>query len=89
MQDEEKDKAVEDETPDTRKEAETRPSPSPTPAKVKNKQTAVEPNPNPSQELKSDKADGIAPVLPPIASPSANAGKVPEGIPGAIMRGDG
>jgi hypothetical protein len=24
--------------------------------------------------------------LPPIASPSANAGKVPEGIPGAIMR---
>src|SRR5687768_1510920 len=39
-----------------------------------------------TQELKFDKADGAPPVLPPIASPSANAGKVPEGIPGAIMR---
>ena len=36
--DEDKNKAVEDETPDTRKEAETRPSPSPTPGKIK-KQT--------------------------------------------------
>lgn len=86
-QDEEKDKKIDDETPDTRKEAETRPSPSPTPTKTKNKQTAVEPNPNPAQELKFDKADGAPPVLPPIASPSAKAGKVPEAIPGAIMRG--
>ena len=46
----------------------------------------MEPNPNPAQELKTDKDDGIAPVLPPIASPSASAGKVPEGIPGSIMR---
>ena len=38
------------------------------------------------QELKSDKQDWQPPVLPPIASPSSNAGKVPEGIPGAIMR---
>ncbi|CAN5219306.1 M14 family zinc carboxypeptidase [soil metagenome] len=85
--DEEKDKGIEEKIPDTRKESETRPSPSPTPTKSKNKQTAPEPNPNPSQELKFDKADGAPPVLPPIASPSANAGKVPEGIPGAIMRG--
>lgn len=35
---------------------------------------------------KSDKQDWQPAVLPPIASPSANAGKVPEGIPGAIMR---
>ncbi len=84
--DEEKNKTIEDEIPDTRKEAETRPSPSPTPGKVKNRQTAVEPNPNPSQELKSDKDDGAPPVLPPIASPSATAGKVPEAIPGAIIR---
>ena len=28
----------------------------------------------------------MAPSLPPIASPSANANKVPEAIPGAIMR---
>jgi len=81
-----KDKAVEGDTVDKRKEAETRPTPSPTPAKIKNKQTAPEPNPNPSQELKFDKADGAPPVLPPIASPSASAGKVPEGVPGAIMR---
>ena len=42
--------------------------------------------PTPEQELKSDKADGAPPVLPLIASPSANAGRVPEGVPGAIMR---
>lgn len=35
---------------------------------------------------KSDKQDWQPAVLPPIASPSANAGRVPEGIPGAIMR---
>ncbi len=34
---------------------------------------------------KPDKAQDI-PTLPPIVSPSANRGKVPEGIPGAIMR---
>jgi hypothetical protein len=44
------------------------------------------PEPTPADSDKSDKADGAPPVLPPIASPSANAGKVPEGIPGAIMR---
>ena len=76
---------TEDADADKRKEAETRPSPTPTPKNVKNKQQATEPEPNP-QELKFDKADGASPVLPPIASPSANAGKVPEGIPGAIMR---
>ncbi len=44
------------------------------------------PEPTPDDTDKPDKADGAPPVLPPIASPSANAGKVPEGIPGAIMR---
>ncbi len=34
---------------------------------------------------KPDKADDF-PILPPIVSPSANMGKVPESIPGAIMR---
>jgi hypothetical protein len=82
--DKDKDKATEDDTVDKRKEAETLPTPSPTPAIIKNRQTA--PEPNPSQELKFDKADGAPPVLPPIASPSASAGKVPEGVPGAIMR---
>ncbi len=52
----------------------------------------AEPTPTPQSsnadtlELKSDRADGIAPRLPPIASPSANANKVPEALPGAIMR---
>jgi hypothetical protein len=36
--------------------------------------------------MKSDRAEGIAPSLPPIASPSANANKVPEALPGSIMR---
>ncbi len=57
------------------------PKPTPTPTKGKPK---VVPTPNPVQ--KSDKQDFVIPVLPPIASPSANAGKVPEGIPGAIFR---
>lgn len=42
--------------------------------------------PTPAVELKSDRADGIAPSLPPIASPSANGDKVPEALPGAIFR---
>lgn len=48
------------------------------------KKPIVEPTPDPNRP---DKAfDSTAPVLPPIASPSANAGRVPEGIPGTIMR---
>ena len=75
--DEQKSKAGSD-----KKEAE--PTPSPTPVKSSKKQ--AEPEPNPGMELKSDRADGIAPSLPPIASPSANANKVPEALPGSIMR---
>jgi hypothetical protein len=78
--DEEKGKVSEE--IDKRKEAETQPSPSPTPKT--NKSPA--PESTPAQELKNDKADGAPPVLPPIASPSANAGRVPEGIAGAIFR---
>lgn len=66
------------------KRAETEAKPSPTPAPTPNRND-TEPEPNP-QELRSDKADGIAPSLPPIASPSANANKVPEALPGSIMR---
>ena len=44
---------------------------------------APEPTPNIAG---SDRTDGIAPSLPPIASPSANANKVPEALPGAIFR---
>ncbi|MEZ5305775.1 MAG: M14 family zinc carboxypeptidase [Pyrinomonadaceae bacterium] len=34
---------------------------------------------------RADKAEPF-PVLPPISSPSASAGRIPEGIPGSIMR---
>jgi hypothetical protein len=62
-------------------------SPSPTPApKPGAKRAASETNPNPAEDLRFDKADGAAPALPPIASPSANANKVPEALPGSIMR---
>ncbi len=81
--DEEKGKTTDDDA-DKRKESETKPSPTPGAKKSDNKRQETETVP--TQELKSDKQDWQPPVLPPIASPSANAGKVPEGIPGAIMR---
>jgi Zinc carboxypeptidase len=34
----------------------------------------------------TEKLEGAAPVLPPIASPSARRGHVPEAVPGAILR---
>jgi hypothetical protein len=67
---------------DKRKAAETAPSPTPSP---RNKNQANN-DALPPQELRNDKADWQPPILPPIASPSANAGRVPEGVPGAIMR---
>jgi hypothetical protein len=80
--DDEKEKATETDEVDKRKEAETKPSPSP--ASIRNRQ--AEPETSPTPENRTDKQDWQSPVLPPIASPSANAGKVPEGVPGAIMR---
>jgi len=50
------------------------------PKKEDTKDTSVPSNP------KNDKQDWQSPVLPPIASPSATAGKLPEGVAGAIMR---
>jgi hypothetical protein len=82
--DEDKDKKPEENEVDKRREAETKPLSSPTPAPNRNRQ--AEPEATPTPENLTDKQDWNAPVLPPIASPSANAGKVPEGIPGAIMR---
>ncbi|MDQ3321778.1 MAG: hypothetical protein M3525_04985 [Acidobacteriota bacterium] len=82
--DEEKGKIADGDENDKRKEAETRPTP--TTQKSKAKSQSTENESNASQELKFDKADGAPPVLPPIASPSANAGQVPEAIPGSIMR---
>ena len=75
--------ATDDNEIDKRKVAETQPNPTPTP-RVTNKRDT--PETAPVAENRTDKQDWQPPVLPPIASPSANAGKVPEGVPGAIMR---
>ena len=61
----------EDDQKDKKPEERSSPSPSPTVT--------------PSPEI-TDLNDSIAPGLPPIASPSADANKVPEPLPGAIMR---
>ncbi len=42
--------------------------------------------PPPAAERQSERAEDIGPTLPPIASPSADANRVPEGLPGSIMR---
>ena len=80
--DEEKGKVTEDEETDKREDTETGALPTPTPKTVK----SPLPAPTPPVEPATDKKDWQADVLPPIASPSANAGKIPEGVPGAIMR---
>ncbi len=73
----------EDDEEKDKKETSPSPTPSPTPS---GRSATAERDPNPSVELRSDKADNIPPTLPPIASPSANANRVPEALPGSIMR---
>ncbi|MBV9217371.1 MAG: hypothetical protein JO053_14475, partial [Acidobacteria bacterium] len=70
-------------------EAKSSPTPVPSPATkvVNGKKVPAEPVPNPStDEMISDKAENGPPSLPPIASPSADANKVPVALPGAILR---
>lgn len=55
-----------------------KPSPTPTPAAA-----AAVPSPTPDV---TDRTEGIPQPLPAIASPSADANKVPEALPGAIFR---
>ncbi|HEX6126766.1 MAG TPA: M14 family zinc carboxypeptidase [Pyrinomonadaceae bacterium] len=77
----------EDDEEKDKKEASASPSPSPTPSPTPSaRSAAAERDPNPTVELRSDKADNIPPTLPPIASPSANNNRVPEALPGSIMR---
>lgn len=82
--DEEKGKAESDET-DKRKEVESAPTPAPSPTPRAGRTPVPETSPTP--ENRTDKQDWQAPNLPPIASPTANKGQVPEAVPGAIMRG--
>jgi hypothetical protein len=55
------------------------PTPTPTPATAAQRAATAEEQPN-------DLTEGIAPALPPIASPSADNNKVPVPLPGSIMR---
>lgn len=48
--------------------------------------TSPSPKPMETPEMKTDRSDITFPVLPPIASPSASANRVPEPLPGAFMR---
>ena len=68
--------------------ADAKPTASPTPhPKPGTARQNTEANPNPaSEDLRSDRADGAPPSLPPIASPSSDANKVPVALPGSIMR---
>src|SRR5688500_6901594 len=52
------------------------PSPSPTP-RPRDRRQVTEADMDQAAEPKTDRESGIAPSLPPIASPSANANKVP------------
>jgi hypothetical protein len=63
--------------------------------KGKSEEKKPEPSPSPSPkgspanqpvEQPTDLTEGVAPSLPPIASPSADANKVPVALPGSIMR---
>ncbi|MGD9563741.1 MAG: M14 family zinc carboxypeptidase [Pyrinomonadaceae bacterium] len=50
---------------------------------------AATPTPTATPAVNTERAErtqDIGPTLPPIASPSANANRVPEGLPGSIMR---
>lgn len=70
-------KMVGSEDRDPQKTSSASPSPSPSPKDDLPKAPA---------EWKTDNDDGIAPSLPPIASPSADANRVPVPLPGSIMR---
>ncbi len=76
--DDDDDKVKSSEDKDDKKERETTPSPTP--------KTSSKTAESTSPEFKTDRTDGLPPSLPPIASPSANANKVPEALPGSIMR---
>jgi hypothetical protein len=68
------------------------PSPSPSPAQPGQRRAAqAQPTASTPEQAEiagaqTEKMEGAAPDLPPIASPSARPGRVPEAVPGAIMR---
>lgn len=65
-----------------KKEVQAVPTVSPSPRS--DRKAASEPPP--AAERQSERAEDVGPTLPPIASPSADANRVPEGLPGSIMR---
>jgi hypothetical protein len=65
---------------DKGKSEEPKPSPSPSVSPSAAQRAAT------AEEQPNDLTEGIAPALPPIASPSADNNKVPVPLPGSIMR---
>ncbi len=74
---------VEKSKPDDRAAAQPSASQPLTPGPEAKKTASDQPSVNESQ---TDRSQGTGPALPPIASPSADANRVPEGLPGSIMR---
>ena len=68
-----------DEEKSKTEEPKSSPTPTPSPATAAQRAATAEEQPN-------DLTEGIAPALPPIASPSADNNKVPVPLPGSIMR---
>lgn len=66
-----------------KKEVQAVPTVSPSP---RSDRKAAASEPPPAAERQSERAEDVGPTLPPIASPSADANRVPEGLPGSIMR---
>lgn len=64
---------------------ETAATPSPAPSRAEKRPTPT-PTPEPIIEPRSERSPLLDSSLPPIASPSADANKVPEFLPGSIMR---
>ena len=62
------------------KAGDDKPTPTPSPT------SGAKPSDPPAPDLPTDRTDGVGVPLPPIASPSANANKVPEALPGALFR---
>lgn len=76
-----------DDDEDKGKVAEPAASPSPSPsATTTTAPAAAKPGDPPQPDMPTDRTEGIPRPLPPIASPSADANKVPEALPGSFMR---
>jgi hypothetical protein len=77
--------SADDEEKGKAEEPKASPTPTPSPSGPQ-KAAAAAQKAATSEEQPTDLTEGIAPSLPPIASPSADNNKVPVALPGSIMR---